>query len=87
MEKYVDSVHTSWTTASSQSTVDPHGGTDGKPLESGRDGEGRCGGLATGLTGARGETERPSDSGDVAVVVRLGGGVLRCGRGERCGML
>jgi hypothetical protein len=38
MEKSVDSVHASWTMASGRSTGDPHGGADGKPLESGQDG-------------------------------------------------
>jgi hypothetical protein len=42
MEKSVDSVHASWTTASSRSMVDPHGGADGKPPESGRDGALAC---------------------------------------------
>jgi hypothetical protein len=38
----VDSVHASWTTASGQSTVDPYGGADEKPLESSRDGTPAC---------------------------------------------
>jgi hypothetical protein len=42
MEKTLDSVHASWTTASGRSTVDPHGGEDGKPPKSGRDGALAC---------------------------------------------
>jgi hypothetical protein len=86
MKKSMDSVHVLWTTALGQSTMDPHGGMDGKPSESGRprpvltmggqEGEGRCGGLATGLTGARGAAERSGDSGEVAAVVELNGGML-----------
>jgi hypothetical protein len=33
--KSLDPVHALWTTGSGQSTVDPHGGADGKPPESG----------------------------------------------------
>jgi hypothetical protein len=55
-------------------------------------GEGQCGGLTMGLTGARGAAELPGDSGEVAAVVGLDGVVFRCGKGgERggdwCGML
>jgi hypothetical protein len=49
--------------ASSRSMVDPHGGADRMALRlagGGREREGRCGGLTTGLTGARGAVERPS---------------------------
>jgi hypothetical protein len=42
MEKSLDSVHASWTTASGRSTVDLHGGADRKPPESGRDGAPAC---------------------------------------------
>jgi hypothetical protein len=57
-----------------------------------REGEGRCGGLAMRLTGARGAMDRLGDSGELAAVVGLGGGVIRCGRGgerggEWCRML
>jgi hypothetical protein len=38
----MDWVHASWTTASGRSTVDLHGGADGKPPESGRDGALAC---------------------------------------------
>jgi hypothetical protein len=38
----------------------------------GREGKGRCGGVATGLMGGRGATELPVDSGEVG-----GGGALR----------
>jgi hypothetical protein len=38
----MDSVHASWTMASGRSTVDPHGGADGKSLVSGRDGAPAC---------------------------------------------
>jgi hypothetical protein len=51
----------------------------------GQEGEGRCGGLATGLTGARGAVVRPSDWGEVVAVVGLGGGMFRCGRGGERG--
>jgi hypothetical protein len=42
MEKFADSVHALWTTASGRSTVDPHGSADGKPSEGGRDGTPNC---------------------------------------------
>jgi hypothetical protein len=42
MEKSLDLVHASWTTASDPSTVHPHGGAEGKPLESGWDGALAC---------------------------------------------
>jgi hypothetical protein len=42
----------------------------------GRDGEGQCGALATGLTGAQGAAERPGDLGEVAAVVGLSGGMF-----------
>jgi hypothetical protein len=42
MEKCVDLVHASWTTASGRSTVDPHSGADRRPLERGRDGAPAC---------------------------------------------
>jgi hypothetical protein len=67
----VDSVHASWTTASGRSTVDPTrrgweitgerlGQCSGLPVltDGGQEGEGRCGGHTTGLTGARGAVER-----------------------------
>jgi hypothetical protein len=71
----VDSVHASWTTASGQSTVDPHGGADGETAgerlgwrsglpvltDGGWEGEGRYGGLTMGFTGARGAAEWPGD--------------------------
>jgi hypothetical protein len=38
----LDPVHASWTTSSGRSTVDPHGGADGKPPESGRRGAPAC---------------------------------------------
>jgi hypothetical protein len=38
----MDSVHASWTTASGWSTVDPHGGANGKLPESGWDGAPSC---------------------------------------------
>jgi hypothetical protein len=67
MEKSVDSVHASWTTASGRSTVDPHGGADRETAgerpgrrsdlpvltDGGWEGEGWYGGLTTGFTGAR----------------------------------
>jgi hypothetical protein len=95
----LDPVHTSWTTASGRSTVDPHGGVDEKSPENGRGGAPACrcspvaagkgnGGeeLTTGLTGARGATERRGDEGEVVAVVGLDGSVLRCeGEGERGG--
>jgi hypothetical protein len=34
--------HASWTTASGRSTVDPHGGADGKPPENGQGGAPAC---------------------------------------------
>jgi hypothetical protein len=75
MEKSVDSVHASWTTALGQSMVDPHGGADGETTEEkpgrrpglpvladgGWEGEGWYGGLTTGFTGARGAAEWPGD--------------------------
>jgi hypothetical protein len=71
MEKSVDSVHTSWTTASGRSMLDPHGGADGETVgersgrcfglpaltDGGWEGEGWYGGLTTGFTGARGAAE------------------------------
>jgi hypothetical protein len=38
----MDPVHASWTTALGRCTVDPHGGADGKPPESGRGGAPAC---------------------------------------------
>jgi hypothetical protein len=96
----VDPVHASWTTASGRSKVDPHGGADRKVTEEwpgwgsglpvlaggGREGKRRCEELTTGLTGARGATERWGDEGEVVVAVGLDGSVLRCeGEGERGG--
>jgi hypothetical protein len=63
MEKSVDSVHASWTAASGGSTVDPHGGTDGKSLESGRDSAPacRCSPVAAGKgKGSMGDSPRGS---------------------------
>ncbi len=52
----------------------------------GRGGERRCEELTTGLTGARGATERRGDEGEVVAAVGLDGSVLRCeGEGERGG--
>jgi hypothetical protein len=50
----------------------------------GREGERRCEELTTGLTGARGVTERQGDEGEVVAVVGLDGSVLGWGStGER----
>jgi hypothetical protein len=75
MEKFVDWVHASWSTALGRSTVDPHGGADGETAgewlgrrsvlpvlaNAGWEGEGWFGGLTTGFTGARGALEWPGD--------------------------
>jgi hypothetical protein len=63
MEKSVDSVHASWTTASGQSTVDLHGGAVGKPQESSQDGAPlcRCSPAAAGMgKGGVGDSPRGS---------------------------
>jgi hypothetical protein len=46
----------------------------------------RCEELTTGLTGARGATERQGDEGEVVAVMGLDGSMLRCeGEEERGG--
>jgi hypothetical protein len=100
MEKSVDLVHASWTTASGRSMVDPHGGADGKPPESGRDGAlaCRCSPTAAGKgKGGMGDSPRGSPelgerwSGRVTRVKwwrqwSSVQGVFQCGRGgERDG--
>jgi hypothetical protein len=61
-----------------ETTGERPGWHSGLPVLAGvcREGEGRCGGLTTGLTGAQGVTERPGDSGEVVAVVGLGGDVF-----------
>jgi hypothetical protein len=86
--KSLDSVHASWTTASGRSTVDLHGGMDGKPPESDRGGAlaCRCSLVAAGK-GNGGVRNSPQGSpGEVVAVVGLDGSVFRCeGGGERGG--
>jgi hypothetical protein len=67
-----------------ETTGERPGWHSGLPVLAGvcREGEGRCGGLTTGLTGAQGVTERPGDSGEVVAVVGLGGMCSDLGEGR-----